>query len=39
MLPHSDQMMTLASSSVFVLEYPEHLISTQLRGLVDKLMA
>lgn len=30
-LPHSDEMMTLASSGIFVLKYPDHPISQRLR--------
>lgn len=38
-LPHSDEMMTLASSGVFVLKYPDHPISQQYRQLAKRLMA
>ncbi len=38
-LPHSDEMMTLASSGVFVLNYPDHLITQQLKQVVQMLMA
>jgi MinD-like ATPase involved in chromosome partitioning or flagellar assembly len=38
-LPHSDEMMTLASSGVFIQKYPDHPIAEQYRNLVKKLMA
>lgn len=38
-LPHSDEMMTLASSGVFVLRYPNHPITAKLRQVADKLLA
>jgi MinD-like ATPase involved in chromosome partitioning or flagellar assembly len=38
-LPHSDEMMTLASAGVFVLNYPDHPISQQLKQVVKLLMA
>ena len=38
-LPHSDEMMTLASAGVFVLRYPDHPIVASLRHLVELLMA
>lgn len=37
-LPHSDEMMTLASSGVFVLSYPDHPISQQYRNIAKLLM-
>jgi MinD-like ATPase involved in chromosome partitioning or flagellar assembly len=37
-LPHSDEMMTLASSGVFVLSYPDHPISQQYRQMAKLLM-
>ena len=37
-LPHSDEMMTLASSGVFVLKYPQHPVTVALQGLVCRLM-
>lgn len=37
-LPHSDEMMTLASEGVFVLHYPDHPITRALRGLADRLI-
>lgn len=37
-LPHSDEMMTLASSGVFVLNYPEHAITQKLRRVAHRLI-
>jgi MinD-like ATPase involved in chromosome partitioning or flagellar assembly len=37
-LPHSDEMMTLASAGVFVLRYPEHPISQTLRRVAGMLL-
>jgi MinD-like ATPase involved in chromosome partitioning or flagellar assembly len=36
-LPHSDEMMVLASSGIFSLKYPEHPISKALMGIVQEL--
>ena len=36
-LPHSDEMMTLASSGLFTVHYPDHVISKGLRSLVDQI--
>ncbi len=38
-LPHSDKMMTLASSGVFVMEYPDHPITESYKVVADKLMS
>lgn len=38
-LPHSDEMMTLASSGVFVLRYPQHAITHSYNKVVDQLLA
>lgn len=38
-LPHSDEMMTLASSGIFSLRYPDHVVTKGLRSLVDQLKA
>jgi MinD-like ATPase involved in chromosome partitioning or flagellar assembly len=38
-LPHSDEMMTLASSGIFVLRYPDHPITVQYKQLVKRLMS
>ena len=38
-LPHSDEMMALASAGVFVLHYPDHLVTSELRRLAASLMA
>jgi septum site-determining protein MinD len=37
-LPHSDEMMTLASRGVFAVEYPDHPITVQYRDIVKKLL-
>ena len=37
-LPHSDEMMTLASGGIFVLHYPEHPITGTLRQALDALL-
>jgi MinD-like ATPase involved in chromosome partitioning or flagellar assembly len=37
-LPHSDELMTLASAGVFVLHYPDHPITQQLRQVAQALM-
>jgi septum site-determining protein MinD len=37
-LPHSDEMMILASEGIFVLHYPDHIISQRLRQLAAALM-
>jgi MinD-like ATPase involved in chromosome partitioning or flagellar assembly len=34
-LPHSEEMMTLASQGIFVLHYPDHPISREIKTLVD----
>lgn len=36
-LPHADEMMTLASSGIFSVRYPDHPITKGLRELVDQL--
>ncbi len=38
-LPHSDEMMTLASSGVFVLHYPNHQVTSELKRVAAQLMA
>jgi len=38
-LPHSDEMMTLASAGIFVLNYPDHPITEQLKQVVKLLMS
>jgi MinD-like ATPase involved in chromosome partitioning or flagellar assembly len=38
-LPHSDEMMALASSGIFSLRYPNHPVSEQLRRVAAKLLA
>jgi septum site-determining protein MinD len=37
-LPHSDEMMILASEGIFVLRFPDHLISQRFRQLAAALM-
>lgn len=37
-LPHSDEMMVLASSGVFVLRYPDHPITASLRHVANRLI-
>ncbi|MFK7805041.1 MAG: MinD/ParA family protein [Anaerolineae bacterium] len=37
-LPHSDEMMTLASSGIFALHYPDHPITVQLRHVAELLL-
>jgi MinD-like ATPase involved in chromosome partitioning or flagellar assembly len=39
MLPHSDELMVLASAGIFALHYPDHPITGELRQLVALLMA
>ena len=38
-LPHSDEMMALASSGIFVLKYPDHEISKAYQQIADKLIS
>jgi MinD-like ATPase involved in chromosome partitioning or flagellar assembly len=38
-IPHSDEMMALASAGVFVLRYPEHPVTNLYRLVLGKLMA
>jgi MinD-like ATPase involved in chromosome partitioning or flagellar assembly len=38
-LPHSEEMMTLASSGIFALCYPDHPVTEQLRGVAHGLVA
>ncbi len=38
-LPHSDEMMTLASAGVFVLHYPNHPITQNLKRVATELLA
>lgn len=37
-LPHSDEMMALASAGIFVLRYPDHPISGEIRKIADHLV-
>jgi MinD-like ATPase involved in chromosome partitioning or flagellar assembly len=37
-LPHSDEMMSLASAGLFVLRYPEHPIAQSLKGVAHRLV-
>ena len=36
-IPHSDEMMTLASSGLFTIRFPDHPVTKALRSLVDQL--
>jgi MinD-like ATPase involved in chromosome partitioning or flagellar assembly len=36
-LPHSDEMMSLASSGIFSIRFPDHSVTKGLRSLVDQL--
>ena len=38
-LPHSDEVMALASAGVFVLKHPDSPVSSELRLLASRLMA
>jgi MinD-like ATPase involved in chromosome partitioning or flagellar assembly len=38
-LPHSDELMALASSGIFVLKYPDHAVTAELKRLAARLMA
>jgi MinD-like ATPase involved in chromosome partitioning or flagellar assembly len=38
-IPHSDHMMTLASSGLFVERYPDHSVTTALRQVTARLMS
>jgi MinD-like ATPase involved in chromosome partitioning or flagellar assembly len=38
-LPHSDEMMALASAGIFVLRYPDHPITGLYKQIAEKLMA
>jgi hypothetical protein len=38
-LPHSEEMMALASGHIFTLHYPDHPLTSALKGLVARLMA
>ncbi|MCP4142317.1 MAG: MinD/ParA family protein [Chloroflexi bacterium] len=38
-LPHSDEMMALASSDIFALRYPEHEITQGLEKVIDRIQA
>jgi MinD-like ATPase involved in chromosome partitioning or flagellar assembly len=38
-LPHSDEMMALASAGVFVMKFPSHPMTTRLRRVAERLMA
>jgi len=37
-LPHSDEMMTLASAGIFVQRYPDHPITAVLKDVATKLL-
>jgi MinD-like ATPase involved in chromosome partitioning or flagellar assembly len=38
-LPHSDEMMVLASEGIFVVRYPDHPITQSLRRVAERLLA
>ena len=38
-LPHADEMMTLASNGIFVVHYPDHALTALYRTVVDQLLA
>jgi hypothetical protein len=38
-LPHADEMMTLASSDIFVLRYPDHPLTTLYREVAARVTA
>ena len=38
-LPHSDEMMTLASAGIFVAQYPNHSITNELKKVVARILA
>ena len=38
-LPHSDEMMALASAGVFVLHYPDHIVTSELKKVATRLLA
>lgn len=38
-LPHADEMMTLASNGIFVVRYPDHALTALYRTVVDQLLA
>lgn len=38
-LPHSDELMALASSGLFCLKYPEHVVTIELKRVAARLMA
>jgi len=37
-LPHSDDLMVLASSGIFVLRFPDHMLTSILRQIASKLL-
>jgi septum site-determining protein MinD len=37
-LPHSDEMMALASAGVFVTRYPDHPIATTLKQVAQRVL-
>lgn len=38
-LPHADEMMTLASGGVFAMRYPDHPITTKYKRVADRLLS
>ena len=39
LLPHSDDMMALASSGIFSVQYPDHAVAQGLMSVVDQILA
>jgi MinD-like ATPase involved in chromosome partitioning or flagellar assembly len=37
-LPHSDEMMSLASAGIFFLYYPDHPLASQYRQMANELL-
>jgi len=38
-LPHADEMMTLASGGIFVVRYPDHPITAKYKQVAERLLA
>ncbi len=38
-IPHSDELMALASGGIFVLRYPDHQVTQEYRQILSKLLA
>jgi MinD-like ATPase involved in chromosome partitioning or flagellar assembly len=37
-IPHSEELLTLASGGIFVLRYPDHPVTKRLEQLAEKLL-